>query len=1743
MGYNKKILSQATAGLNKAKAPAKKKDRVINPIPLISNEGFKQGPPPEGTNYRIPSNTIINPTPYNILARASTGEERIIPAGDTNPETFDGAEYVDEFQLKKGGQKTNTKKYSRSLSATNKLFDKNPLFKKPKSKKKKIFDPNAKYYQHGGIPENYDATVAENNTAFLNSMMNSPLFVERYARMIGKPIEEVGEEAEAYRQQMIQNLKTVGMGDSNNPPSSYESINAAAYYKPPYDLEEYNSKMTEIQSMINSVPSKGKHNKELRSKYQSILDDYKNQADALNSFGHKLYFKNWDQANDLHERSHASTKGRDGIKGTYDYNYRDMSKPRSDSFSDNIEHSLWSSHYLKEDPKTGGEKYYTELTELKARKDVAAKKMAELGLYDPVNENFTEDHYKKLVDLMKNPDLDNNTKMQIRDIVIPFTQEDTIRMFNDIVQNNEQSTEQYAKKGGFKFQDGGQYLELDLTPEEINEYRKGGWIVEELPQAQKGRQRKNTYLPGAWANTAPDLIEPGQEAFPLPGQKLSQQEKWARQEATYPMFTEADLAWQDKVNRFDENMYNTAVQRFQLQIKNAITESEKNFAESSKYDKISPIISFKSQDITPEMEQAWRQEGFLPIKNKKTGQIDFYLQKQIANRIVYNGLRTDEIVNKLGIGDKEIIEKELGSFMKVADDVYKTGVTEKVLSNVIKKGVSIDQALKDLEKDGYGKVSDIKKQLGEESIKKIDDAVKQHYAFNPNYIPPYRTGTYAPGVSTDFGKVDTSVNLKDKWKDNDIITLARDKDFIDSFDINNFDVSSPNAKNNPAWNSQVVAKLRSGEWGWKPKTNELVKLSKSEAYKPLSIGRKSAAENLISQTKAPATGNPFTQMALSAFWDEQEALTNRAKDYIRLGVDEWQQKYAPSFQQMQERWQTGKTPVEISEEASYRPKRMFQDNQYYQYGFEQPVGVDPTTGETITRKVSPEKYAGQTVYMSPKESEKYNREMLGQNREQFMTSPIYYLPGTIASGALLGPGGLGRAALNYAPIKSLPWLNAGNALNAEFAYQAFKDDGFAEQAYNAALENDKEEALLNLGLTGLAAQPYAKGARTLYNISKGLNTPGSLQTIATNLPFSAAYKSPIGSELVLQNPTWSSATKEILPGLTSRLNRTLGPTLGEFKLYGRGTQPVVKNPNLLTGSTSAVNQIPGGRYAELPIGRKEYTLPPETVFTDSQLNNYASSAARDRVFPPYRPGYGFSTKGLNEIADAEFKTFSPGWQAQQEMSNLATYGKQPLLKPSDFATEREMEIDRLFYKNRQGVDPDSKDFSAFMKEAEEKGFTPDEVLKRMVTNLGNKVDPARQSQRGLLNQSKPFNLDTRNRDIIRQGNYRPFSKELNEFGSMGGKPPVSFGTSGEFDQYYWDQIKRHEDFLTGDYNLSPEQREKIQSKLNSLYQKGVKQGTQSLGFDLQNPWNYKPGLSGLSPNQYGGELPEAQDGGMYLELDDKVDILPQQQTGGITKALKAVSKLDDLLLPKQLSLFSDADFLTSSISPSVRNMSGFTMPQIENRLLPEYKNLTEEAFKNSVFSPSGKLHPAPQYARADLYNVFSNPKPQYSMPLNEYVNEFNSRLDILNDIIERNNMSGIPYEVTELTNDGFLRFNSPRGRSSFATRIQPGSFTRENLEEVIDPIYWRNIPGIEMSDTSYGVFGEIANPPRGTNSYRSLNEYLKQQQLGRIKSGFNAQSESGLKAWEKFVKNNEAHGYFDEPNRMYSIFRKEGGKL
>ena len=73
--------------------------------------------------------------------------------------TVPDLESTSDFKYKKGGSKRpslpskkSPRSYSRSFEATNRLFAQHPLFKKPKSRKNKIFDPRAQYYAEGGEP-------------------------------------------------------------------------------------------------------------------------------------------------------------------------------------------------------------------------------------------------------------------------------------------------------------------------------------------------------------------------------------------------------------------------------------------------------------------------------------------------------------------------------------------------------------------------------------------------------------------------------------------------------------------------------------------------------------------------------------------------------------------------------------------------------------------------------------------------------------------------------------------------------------------------------------------------------------------------------------------------------------------------------------------------------------------------------------------------------------------------------------------------------------------------------------------------------------------------------------------------------------------------------------------------------------------------------------------------------------------------------------------------------------------------------------------------------------------------------------------------------------------------------------------------------------------------------------------------------------------------------------------------------
>jgi hypothetical protein len=143
----------------------KKKDETMTP----QKDGYRTYSPFKNLPYiDVKSDTIdSDDIVYDLKLKANNGLTKFIKK-NTGLHTLPGAKVIREIPVKrKGGSvlrlpnKKNSKGYSRSLSATNKLFTQNFLFAKPKSRKNKVFDPNSKYYAEGGEYEDAELTPEE----------------------------------------------------------------------------------------------------------------------------------------------------------------------------------------------------------------------------------------------------------------------------------------------------------------------------------------------------------------------------------------------------------------------------------------------------------------------------------------------------------------------------------------------------------------------------------------------------------------------------------------------------------------------------------------------------------------------------------------------------------------------------------------------------------------------------------------------------------------------------------------------------------------------------------------------------------------------------------------------------------------------------------------------------------------------------------------------------------------------------------------------------------------------------------------------------------------------------------------------------------------------------------------------------------------------------------------------------------------------------------------------------------------------------------------------------------------------------------------------------------------------------------------------------------------------------------------------------------------------------------------------
>ena len=299
------------------------------------------------------------------------------------------------------------------------------------------------------------------------------------------------------------------------------------------------------------------------------------------------------------------------------------------------------------------------------------------------------------------------------------------------------------------------------------------------------------------------------------------------------------------------------------------------------------------------------------------------------------------------------------------------------------------------------------------------------------------------------------------------------------------------------------------------------------------------------------------------------------------------------------------------------------------------------------------------------------------------------------------------------------------------------------------------------------------------------------------------------------------------------------------------------------------------------------------------------------------------------------------------------------------------------------------------------------------------------------------------------------------------------------------------------------------------------------------------------------------------------------------------------------------------------NRSGLTKEEALERFAGTDKEaiskMSEKDFKESVMKPTGEIVPyklGPEVNQMGYNTDLRTMQLKDAIPMSneEYRNMFNERLDLLNDIIAKNNKSGVNYTSKGLNEYNQLVFETPeqlvkkqltekqianiekfnknpketlielgnfrkgkngkwesdidhetfdniedavtyytpllhaeigpqtiKGTSLWDIGINPGQW-RGDIEDIANGEYYKSIPGLDMRNTSSSVFADRI-PRRGTGTYESINEYLKGLDLGRVKPGFNSQSDFSKGLWENNIKKGKAFGFYNDKNTVYGAMK------
>ncbi len=151
-----------------------------------------------------------------------------------------------------------SKRYSKSLSATNSLFAPNYLFSKPS--KRRIYNPNAKYFKHGG-PHGGPGDPPEKKSIIIDK--NDPNYVYKdYAKKYGVDLNSISiEDIEALikNQQEVSDYWKNQTGYNRTSKPTYWDVRATEESGNPAKFNEYAKKLSKYHTIPGDIKSLGSY--------------------------------------------------------------------------------------------------------------------------------------------------------------------------------------------------------------------------------------------------------------------------------------------------------------------------------------------------------------------------------------------------------------------------------------------------------------------------------------------------------------------------------------------------------------------------------------------------------------------------------------------------------------------------------------------------------------------------------------------------------------------------------------------------------------------------------------------------------------------------------------------------------------------------------------------------------------------------------------------------------------------------------------------------------------------------------------------------------------------------------------------------------------------------------------------------------------------------------------------------------------------------------------------------------------------------------------------------------------------------------------------------------------------------------------------------------------------------------------------------------------------------------------------